>query len=389
MSEAEQLNHITERMNLLQVELQQTRQEAVNARQEAAQARAEARGRGQEGQGGQGAGGQGAEVGGLRLWKQALNHLPRFSGGEGRRFREHALAFTIWTEVEEVGDDNRLKKALIFSLTGEALKRVRSVGIGTPTFEAANTWQDYLGELFQVFEPDSEKQLARLEFEQLKQGREEDIGSYLAAKWEAFVIAYPGPEVPPFSFILGEVVKGLWSPVIRRLVTRSNPQNQQELRTSCLLSVSTERTAYANGFSESTSLDGLASVSRTGRTERGTAEPRRDETPMEVDAISGNCYICGTPGHLARECPKKAAAPQSGGQARGGPGARTPFRGKCFRCNRVGHTRRECRQPKVQQLEEETEEDLDEDEVYNQEEIGNMTPVPFLGEGRVRRRTQW
>ena len=55
----------------------------------------------------------------------------------------------------------------------------------------------------------------------------------------------------------------------------------------------------------------------------------------------------------------------------------------------MGHTRRECRQPKVQQIDEEAEVDLDEDEVYNQEEIGNMTPVPFLGEGWVHRRTQW
>jgi len=50
----------------------------------------------------------------------------------------------------------------------------------------------------------------------------------------------------------------------------------------------------------------------------------------------GNCYQCGKPGHLARDCRDS----QGGGG--GGGGGRRPDDRTCYKCQQTGHIARDC-----------------------------------------------
>ena len=65
---------------------------------------------------------------------------------------------------------------------------------------------------------------------------------------------------------------------------------------------------------------------------------------------SGNCFTCGRPGHLSRNCPAAGGAGprcyncgQSGHMSRECPAER----GTCHNCQQTGHVARECPQPKA------------------------------------------
>lgn len=302
-----------------------------------------------------GAPGGGAQE--LRSFKQALNHLPRFSGEAGGVFRDHVMAFMDWIQLEEIQDEGRKKKALVFSLTGSARARIRSAGINSTPFNTCQTVGDYINYLYSIFEPDSEKNIARLEFASYKQQANEDIGSYLAVKYDLYQVAYPqgdGQAAPPFSLLFSHAVQGIYSKVVKRLVVRAAPTNEEELRAACLEAVSSERFSYENGFSESTSLDGLTSVTRGNQ--RRFREIQRNSTsgdpvPMEIDSlnIQGKCRVCHRPGHFARECPQKGKNSIKKDQA--GPADpklnKTQIQpGKeqrtCYHCGKVGHLKKDC-----------------------------------------------
>ena len=126
----------------------------------------------------------------LRAFKQSLNHLTRYSGETGS-FRDHLQCYRDWALIEEVLDPRRQKMALVFSLKGAARNRIRHTGINSTPFNNAATVEQYVEYLLTVFEPDSEKQVARMEFSAYKQQASEDMGQYLSTKLDLLSTAYP------------------------------------------------------------------------------------------------------------------------------------------------------------------------------------------------------
>jgi hypothetical protein len=323
-----------------------------------------------------------------KSFKSALNHLPRYDG-RGGTFRDHLERIRDWAEIEGISDERRAKMAIVFSLQGTARARVRFCGIQSKVFADSPTFAAYVDHLLSVFEPDSERRIATLDFASYKQNPNQDIGDYIAQKANLWRIAYPGPVMPPFDMLLTEVIKGVYSKVIRRMIIRDHPRSEEEMRTAALNAVSAERIAFEGGYAESTSLDGLTSITKQNRSEESG-------TPMEVDVIRGRCYNCNEEGHYSTKCPHPkrdgpAKPPGSSRKTNPAPGERPREREtrKCHHCKKVGHLKQDCRQLK-RALKSIGNPEEDEDEYLPLTSVGMIGAASsdFLGQGPRRRAPQ-
>ena len=306
--------------------------------------------------------------------------------------------------VYEVTNEKIAKSGLLMSLTGSAASRASGSGIGSTAFNDAVRFEDYATVLLGIFEPDSEKQIARADFSAYRQDANEDIGSYLAIKEDLWRVAYPGTDLTTddsaFATYQREMVSGIYNRVIKRLVIRANPRTAETLKTACLEAVSAERSNYDLGCSESMSLDGLASVTR------GHQRRRADEA-MEVNALRASsvkdpnvtCGFCSNKGHRTAECRKrqKHLSQQTPKLLEKKRETRTRDKPKetrtCRACNKTGHLEASCwakhGKPKRGAVNSAAVEEDDEDEWDWQgpEVDGDVNVLnPFLGQWGRRSR---
>jgi hypothetical protein len=207
--------------------------------------------------------------------------------------------------------------------------------------------------LLDVFEPDSERMLAKSDFRAYKQAADEDVGQYLSTKWEMFRVAFPetslNKDETAYETFRSEVIRGLFSPIIKRIITRKTTSTEEELRTACLEAVSAEREAFSLGCSEAANLDGLASVTRGHQRRRQGEESSSMPTPMEINLMkNGTCHFCGAAGHHQAECRKRLRAQGEKPKKVEGRNANMKNREKkkedrkCFNCDKEGHLARDC-----------------------------------------------
>ena len=71
------------------------------------------------------------------------------------------------------------KKAIAYTLRGQASRAIELHGPGTPSFNAALTVDAYLDTLQGIFQPAAESAMARLDFEARKQSVREPMGEYI------------------------------------------------------------------------------------------------------------------------------------------------------------------------------------------------------------------
>ena len=229
-----------------------------------------------------------------------------------------------------------------------AYQRLPAVVDGSAEWANANTFEDYLAVVQGVFAPPAESSLARTEFNQRKQGRDEDMLLFFSTKVALWESAF-GDGERHFPTLSDSILEGVYSKVVRREVRRKNAQSQAQLLIDLLDVVASERDCVFLKCGESTNLDGLAISSSNY-----SALPYHGGQPMEVgkiDKSKSSCRKCGKIGHWAKECRSGESSQKSGGHKKGQkkPTYAPKKAGggkKCYTCGKSGHFSKTCYQNK-------------------------------------------
>ena len=295
-----------------------------------------------------------------------------------RSWRQKYENWSLMTGVADLGKEGRSNKLVTFAkltvvsaMKGGAVERIRPFLPGSQVADNCNSLEAYLDNLQAIFQPPSESRSLRLDFRSRKQSKDEDVSSYLSSKYALYDIAFP-EEQRDHETLLGEVIKGLFSIVVkRRLQQARDLGTREQIRERLFDIVAKEREAYQYGFAESTSLDGLVAVAVPviKRADAGShIVSGGGVEPMEIDALKEEiarlqenarnnkgtgggqggqggqggpkpekrtCFNCKKPGHLKRNCP----LPPTGN----GGGKKDKKKIRCRHCNCIGHTIDECR----------------------------------------------
>ena len=250
-----------------------------------------------------------------------LVSVPKFSGSTSWAVFEQE--FKCWYFANNINDlsDEFKKRALTLCMKEGAMHKMTGYLEGESGWNKFTTFDDYLTAVRGIFRPPEESEMALSEFEQRKQGRREDVSSYISSKVALWQIAY-GEKNRSFQTLLNETIKGLANRIVKRNMRYATITNLEEMRRKAIQLVAAERQCYREGTSESTSLDGLSATTHL-------ISGHDEVEDMEVDSVKtvafqGNCHKCGQYGHRASTC--KGTSKQ-----------------KCYRCDRTGHVKRDCR----------------------------------------------
>ena len=278
--------------------------------------------------------------------RTALRNVPIFQEETGSAFRNHLTDFKIWAAINGLEEHPHLKMCLFYSIRGTARDRMATVDLNSTIYQQSN-YSTYEAEVKSIFYPSGEKALNRAAFESYVQGPREDITRYISRKTTLYQEASVDTSAN-FDYFLGQMIKGLYSPIIKRLVRRSEPRNPSELSAKILAAVAAERQAFIDGYSECQTLDGLYTVERTE--EMNLRQPAVHDEPMDVSMLQKQnvqCHICKKYGHYARECRNAKVATdrnsRNGQNHQKQNNQRNRQREKtCHFCGKPGHIQKNC-----------------------------------------------
>ena len=283
-----------------------------------------------------------AEADAIKLARPLLKTLPIF---ERKSFNTWRNEFKVWYRINGIAEAGTefAKQAALMAMRGEKARMCEGLQIDTEGYNACTTIERFCEALELVFSPQAESELSKELFKSYKQGRKEDISSYLSKKYSLYDRAYAEAE-RSFSTLLDYVIQGVYSPLVKRKLRFETPTNRVNLREKAIFVVATLRRCYNEGYGEATSLDGLAATTQVfSFTENGEEPMDIDSMREEINAIKNDerrCFKCNRTGHMAKTCRVKKRDYLPGKNIK--HSEKKEFRGKCNYCSKVGHIAKDC-----------------------------------------------
>jgi len=197
----------------------------------------------------------------------------------------HLDAMRRWFLGNPVEGEQEKKLALISSIQGRAAERLKPVDDQSTYFtDQTMSYAEYAHQVKEIFIPVSERELARSAFKLRRQAPDEDVASYFSNKYALFSEAYENSD-NNFEEFQEHLIGGLVSVAVKRQLGRARSSTVDESRAALYKIVASERTVFISGYSEATSLDGLAAVSRGEFAMRTYTIDGR--SPMDVSTLGG------------------------------------------------------------------------------------------------------
>ena len=280
----------------------------------------------------------------FKMYQNAIRSMPTFSNKPDETWREFEKAWLVWyerDEIENLAGIPKQKMALLSAMRGRAMRAVDQHGSKTASFGAAATLTAYLKLIRECFNPPSESQTARTDFERLKQDRQVPAVVYLAEKRSLYYHAFPETAQRSFQYFKSEVLKGLYASYVKEKIIERDPASEAALETCIADAVGTGRALYFSRCGKIADLDGLASTTHVRAS-------YIDGTPASVEVMDfeesgrragdGNCHTCNKPGHFARNCPKRNRGAGQNPVKKPNPDRDI----LCLHCKKKGHRKANC-----------------------------------------------
>ena len=279
----------------------------------------------------------------FRIYAAALKSMPKFANGPHEPWRNFEKAWMVWFETNEIRNVvgvPKQKMALLNAMRDRAMRAVDQHGQDQPSFAAAANIGEFMRLIRECFNPPSESQTARTDFERKKQLRTEPAVVYLAEKKALYYHALPDAAQRSFAYFKAEVLKGIYASYVKQKIIEQAPATEAELENCVANAVGKGRALFFSDAGKITDLDGLQSTTMVRAT-------YVDGSPANVEAMDfedsrrvgdrGTCHTCNKPGHFARECPRKG----NGGSSQ----VKKPNPDRdmiCNGCQKKGHRKANC-----------------------------------------------
>ena len=342
--------------------------------------------------------------------KKVQYDRPDYLGEDHDSFRRYLGRFRSWIRMYHLEDvsENMLKYQVHVGISGlEERERVSHLGSESSEFQNSSL-EEYYDVLLRVFEPTCDLYLRVDEYEERKQGRDEDPAVYFMDKMRLFEQAYPEEKGRPrWIDALRKMVKGLYNPLLQDMMRFELLPGYNGTKTELLdrLSVLSShlKESLANRSSKGASADGLSGISDKRRLRAMQTKEREEVAEMQVSEVSRQgpcppsaleievrelrqqlaslskvqesmaktsskveagkgqltCFYCNLPGHFIRECMKKKRDRREGRprSERVSEASST----ECYYCHRRGHVIKDCKKrqadrKKVQSITQKLEE---------------------------------
>ena len=322
----------------------------------------------------------------IRKNREYVNTFPKFNG-ESRKGQEWCAQICFHAKqyrVETIPADE-VKFAIFGSVEGKMKNRILHLEPGTQGYNCF-TAAEYLEEMIGRFMNARTKGGAKEEFENKKQGINEDALEYYDTKLQLYLHAYDEGErnIQEFKRLTLNGLKNVgmiqqcWNVLSKRtddwtdirmaiedqLTVQRNwnlhPSNPNQDMTGL-------KDAYQSREDNHLGLTGQVRMEVNAVTNPAAYTPVIptaagnqiiviDELADKINHL-GNCYGCNKPGHVLRDCAEKNGSRYTP-RNNYNKGPRRDSRDiKCYNCNKTGHYSRDCRGPRKDSRQDETPQD--------------------------------